>query len=380
VLEDRYLPSGLGELPALLPTSIDDPTQTLLIAPDGDTDKSDRSTKAAWKRAHKLEKQATDKLADDGALPVLDRHSVADHETKELSDHGKRRRDPEKARLHRHPKGKTAPPGTGGVGILSSTPVITIQATDANAAELGLKIGEFTVTRSMADNDFTANLTIYYTVSGTASPNGDYWSFTGSLTFIVGLTEGEGVSTQKLIVRPLDDYHANESPETVVLTLSADASYTVGAQDTATVTITSNDTPPAAYEMIIPYSNLNPITVEEGAGSSSYYVTLSSPPSSSVTINLTTLDSQVSLQTTQLNFTPFDWMIPKTVIFSAVDDTVNEVSPHPGMIRHTASSADSRYNGDVKDLQVTVRDNEVIVPWEPSQTERFCLPPPAEQC
>lgn len=49
------------------------------------------------------------------------------------------------------------------------------------------------------------------------APDGNDWAFTDSLTFIGGFTEEEEVTTQKPIVRPRDDYHVGESPETVVM-------------------------------------------------------------------------------------------------------------------------------------------------------------------
>jgi hypothetical protein len=57
------------------------------------------------------------------------------------------------------------------------------------------------------------------------------------------VTISAGASSATVVVRPVDDT-AVEGNETVVLTISTDAAYTVGSPDNATVTIADNDQPP----------------------------------------------------------------------------------------------------------------------------------------
>ena len=123
----------------------------------------------------------------------------------------------------------------GNVSALASdsvtfSPVVTIAATTPNASENG-STGIFTVSRSGAT---TQSLTVNYTVSGTATMGADYQSLSGSVTIPVG------AASQTVTIVPIDDI-IPETNETVVLTLSASASYTVGAQNGATVTIADND-------------------------------------------------------------------------------------------------------------------------------------------
>jgi hypothetical protein len=110
-------------------------------------------------------------------------------------------------------------------------PTVTIAATDAIATEAGLTTGQYTVTRTGAT---TAALTVNYTVGGTATAGSDYVTLPGSVQIPAGATSAT------ITVTPIDDT-AVEPAETVVVTLGANAAYTLGAAASATVTIQSND-------------------------------------------------------------------------------------------------------------------------------------------
>jgi Calx-beta domain len=75
---------------------------------------------------------------------------------------------------------------------------------------------------------------VYYTVSGTATSGSDYIALPGSVTIAAGS------STATITVTPIDDTIV-ESDETVIVTLSTNAAYTVGSPSNATVTISSDD-------------------------------------------------------------------------------------------------------------------------------------------
>jgi hypothetical protein len=112
----------------------------------------------------------------------------------------------------------------------ATLPTVTIEATDSQAAEPN-DPGAFTVTRT---GSTTADLIVFYTPSGSATNGTDYAALSGSLT----IPAGQASAT--ITVAPIDDNVA-EGPETVVLTLSTNAFYTVGSPSTATVTIADND-------------------------------------------------------------------------------------------------------------------------------------------
>ncbi len=111
-------------------------------------------------------------------------------------------------------------------------PTVSLVATDASAAEAGPDTGTFTITRDQTSGD----LTVYYTVSGTASA-GDYSeTLSGSVTIL------DGQASAVITVTPVDDSDI-ENAETLTLTLASDAAYALGGSTSGTVTITSDDVP-----------------------------------------------------------------------------------------------------------------------------------------
>jgi hypothetical protein len=111
-------------------------------------------------------------------------------------------------------------------------PQVTILATDSSASEELLDPGEFTITRT---GDTSEALLVNYTVTGSATTAVDYVSLSGSITILAG------DSSAIINVALLQDTDS-EPDETVILTIDAVADvYTVGAQNSDTVTIADND-------------------------------------------------------------------------------------------------------------------------------------------
>ncbi len=110
-------------------------------------------------------------------------------------------------------------------------PVVSVAATDASASEPGTDKGTFTVTRT---GSTAASLTVTFSVGGTATPGTDYAALGSSVTIPAG------AASATLTVTAIDNAIA-ESNETVVLTISSNAAYTVGTPAGATVTIGDND-------------------------------------------------------------------------------------------------------------------------------------------
>jgi len=110
-------------------------------------------------------------------------------------------------------------------------PTVTITANDSTATEAGPTIGQFTVTRM---GSTASALTVYFAVSGTATSGSDYSSIGTSVTI------PKKSASAAVTVTPINDTLV-ESDETVVVTLSTNAAYTVGTPSSATVTITSDD-------------------------------------------------------------------------------------------------------------------------------------------
>ena len=111
-------------------------------------------------------------------------------------------------------------------------PTVTISVSDASASEVpSTDTGRATISRTGAT---TADLTVFYTIGGTATNRTDYQGLQGRATIRAG------ASSAKILIRPIDDT-IPESDETVILTLSPNGSYTIGSPDTGTITIHSNE-------------------------------------------------------------------------------------------------------------------------------------------
>jgi len=126
--------------------------------------------------------------------------------------------------------------------VLTSTPAIltvipasevTVVATDATAGEplTGRGSGTFTFSRT---GSTASALTVSFSVGGTATAGSDYTPLGTSVT----IPAGSATATKPVDV--LDDV-AFEGNETVVLTVSAGAGYTVGSPSSATITVEDDD-------------------------------------------------------------------------------------------------------------------------------------------
>lgn len=98
--------------------------------------------------------------------------------------------------------------------------------------------------------------------------------------------------------------------------------------------------------------------VTEGGTVDTYSLALSTQPSSDVTVTLSP-DAQVTLDKTEVIFTPTNWAVPQTITVTAVDDSDQEGS-HTGQIAHQISTTDSDYSSlSIPNLTVDVVDNDV---------------------
>lgn len=111
-------------------------------------------------------------------------------------------------------------------------PTVTITAPDPNASEVpATDTGKFRIRRvGSTDSD----LSVFFTISGTATNRVDYQRLRGNATIRSGTT------SVSITLRPIDDT-ISEPDETAILTLSPDANYIIGSPNTATVTIHSNE-------------------------------------------------------------------------------------------------------------------------------------------
>jgi serralysin len=123
----------------------------------------------------------------------------------------------------------------------TTLPTVTIRATDPNAAEKGSTgapdPGTFTVYRTTTPC-LSCTLTVYYSLSGTATNGFDYASLTGKVTILGGATSAT------IVVNPIDDT-LHEGTETVLIACpnppTSSGCYNIGTPSSATVFIADND-------------------------------------------------------------------------------------------------------------------------------------------
>lgn len=117
--------------------------------------------------------------------------------------------------------------GTGGGG----STIVSVSASDPSAAEAGQDPGEFTVMRS---GDTSAAIVVDFTLSGSATSGADYGTPGSSVTIPAGQTSAT------ITITPIDD-GSPEGSESVILTVTGGAGYSVGSPSSAIVTINDND-------------------------------------------------------------------------------------------------------------------------------------------
>lgn len=165
-------------------------------------------------------------------------------------------------------------------GAITSTTLTILDFDDPPTASLssatqsvseGVGIVAVTVDLSFA---VSQNITIPFTVTGTAGAPADYTISASPLVIPAGSTSG----TINLTV--VNDTSI-ESDETVIITLGEPTNATLGATTVETITITDNDFAPVAT------FSLASQTVNENVGTTTLTVNLSGPAASNVTIPFT---------------------------------------------------------------------------------------------
>ena len=116
---------------------------------------------------------------------------------------------------------------TSGAGL----PQVTLAVTDDTAGEYGPDSGRTTVTRT---GDTASNLTVTYSVGGTADNGFDHQFLSGELVILAGESQGD------ITIIPVDDLES-EGSETVVITLALEPAYSVGSPSSGTVTIADDE-------------------------------------------------------------------------------------------------------------------------------------------
>ena len=252
-----------------------------------------------------------------------------------------------------------------------------LQPSDRISYPIGRSIDNFTVT--ITDND-TRGVIIMPTAVAVTEADGsnhtaDYTVVlgsqpTGTVTITLGGNDGgdfittKGGSTFSSIV-----FNSSNWNEVVTVTVTAtddriddDAemqtiTHMVSGADygsnsvTASgvvVTITDNDTRGVTISP-------SPLPVTEG-NTADYTVVLVSEPTSDVTVAISEMDDDITINKTSLTFTAADWAMAQTVTVTATDDDVDETAP-TATISHSVTGGDYSASEN-QSLTVSITDED----------------------
>ena len=132
-------------------------------------------------------------------------------------------------------------------------------------------------------NSWTSDITVSYTVSGTAVAGTDYTAASGSLLI------PSGKNSANLDISGIVDDAIYEGPETIIVTLTSATAGTIGSADTHTYTITGNDSQPSVQ------FSLSSSTVNETTSSATLQLQLSNPTTSAVSLSYTVAGTATSI-------------------------------------------------------------------------------------
>jgi len=225
--------------------------------------------------------------------------------------------------------------------MVSGLPLVGFSESSYEVGEAG-GLAVITVTLSQP---WPSEVSIDYEIlDNTTLAGADYLMVMGTLVFTPGDIE------QSFTVPILDDVVA-EAMELVDLQLSNSVGAVLDMAN-ANLTILDND---AGGVRVAPTA----IEVTEGGATANYQVSLTSEPSSVVTVTLINVNGQATMTPLALIFTPTDWNISQTVTVSAMDDNVVE-GIQAEVINHKVVTADPIYAAiTLPNVIVTINDNDM---------------------
>jgi regulation of enolase protein 1 (concanavalin A-like superfamily) len=220
-------------------------------------------------------------------------------------------------------------------------PVVTVAAGGTNPVEGGAS-GSFIVTRA---GSLEGDLSVAFAVSGTAGSGSDYQAIGTSIVI------PDGQDTATLVVTPLQD-SLNEANETIIVTLSSNAAYTLGSPGAATLTLIDDD------RSTVSIVATDPEASETAGNTGLFTVTRTAPTTGALTVNLTrtgsaTSGSDYSAIATSLNFSA--GQVSRTISVSPLEDSVTEGDE----VVTLALASGSYHLGEPAFASVTIADNDI---------------------
>jgi hypothetical protein len=170
-------------------------------------------------------------------------------------------------------------------------------------------------------------------------------------------------AAQTVTLTAVDDAAQEASPHACAVSFtvtSTDGDYNGLTVAGFSVDVTDNDAPPPPTAGVTVTQSGGTTQIAEGGATDSFTLQLNSTPAAAVQIAVTT-DAQCSADLTPLTFTMAN--AAQTVTLTAVDDGVQEASPHACAVSFTVTSTDGDYNGRVvAGFSADVNDNDAPPP------------------
>ena len=227
---------------------------------------------------------------------------------------------------------------------------ISVEVLDGDVQEEGSNPGSFRIFETGGGIP-NQDITIDYTVTGTAIGTNDYIALSGSAIFLNGTNEVI-VDVSGIVDDPFI-----EGNETIIITLNSVSPFVPinGAANTATITIVDNDS--AGIDI-----NTTTGTTTEDGGSADFVFTLTSQPTADVIIPINSYDATENSGPNQVVITPAEWNTGVTLTILGLDDAIVDGNIVDVVNTGNPSSADSDYNAlngnDVPQLTITNLDND----------------------
>jgi hypothetical protein len=225
-------------------------------------------------------------------------------------------------------------------------PSVRVVAADAAAAESGPDPGSFTLSRT---GSTTNALSVSYMLTGTAGNGSDY----SLLATTVVIAAGQ--PSASVTVTPINDV-AFEPAETVILTIAANALYSVGSPSAATVTIVDND------GSVVTVVATDDSAAEAGSATGTFTITRSGDLAPALSVNYTIGGSA----TNGSDYASLSGSVviaagtaSTTVVVTPVDDAADEVDQ---TVTLTLAPGAGYTIGSSNSATITVADNDGTTP------------------
>ncbi|HVP12283.1 MAG TPA: Calx-beta domain-containing protein, partial [Phycisphaerae bacterium] len=225
-------------------------------------------------------------------------------------------------------------------------PTVTFSAASQSASE---SAGSMTVTAQLSAVS-AHDVTVPFTVGGTASTPSDYTITASPITITAGST------TATITISIVNDL-IDEPDETVIVTMGTPTGADQGTTAVHTATILDDDVAGVIVTETGGSTNLT-----EGGATDTYTIVLNSQPTADVTITVAP-DGRSSVGAgagvaRQLTFTAANWDTARSVTVTATDDPDIE-GAHTSTITHTSASTDPYYSGvTIATVTAHITDND----------------------